>query len=896
MAVLIRLTRRAPTLIVAAALAVTVAGLAVGTGALDVGGLDNGMTPGVGTLAAACTVAALAAFVRLPVRIDGSSVELTWGEAAVVVLLHTLPAGWVPAAVLVGVAGAQTARGLADQRRTTGVILRTAATLTLAATAAAVVAYAVDPPYGRPLTLRIALGLIAGALVYASVTMYLLAVQSAGSHGPGVPVLLRRMMRGKLLMLVGNITVGLLAVAVQLANVQWLLLPPLVWLLHQTYAYRLRLDDERRTWQVFSTITGELNRLDEHDTAAAGINGALRLFPAAAAEVVVGMDGRARAYAGERNGPVSQVPDAEVIPPRRVPEAAPPRPTRCPETEPRDVAGWPDDGTDPIAALDQISLPHWRRVRSVERHPLLVGGLQVGELRLRIEPRGRFTRRDRLMLAAYGDALAAALHDAATHQELRSIVDRSSYEAVHDPLTGMVNRGALLTQGDAALQELPAHAPVALLLLDVNHFKEVNNALGHAAGDDLLRVIALRLGAAVRSGEIIARLGGDEFALLLTGLVDGPAAVMDGPAGPVDGLAAVMDGSAALDAAVARARRLAEQVAAPTEVSGVALSVEASVGVVTAAAGDTDMTELLRRADIAMYQAKRRTRGVAWYEPAADEASIDRLALLAELREALVVRDQLTVVLQPVVSLETGRPVGVEALVRWRHPRRGWLEPDEFLDAVENSELVGVFTRYVIDLALEIVAGWIALGIDTPIAVNLSARSLLDRTLADELPELLSRRGVPPDRLTLEITENVVLSERAVVVEDVLAALRATGVRIAVDGFGSGFSSLTFLTRVPVDEVKIDREFVARMVESAEAAAIVRTTVDLGRELGLRVVAEGVESSAQRLALAAVGCVAAQGYHFYRPLPPERAVAVLIGSRGERNRDNVRRLRAEGTG
>jgi diguanylate cyclase len=404
--------------------------------------------------------------------------------------------------------------------------------------------------------------------------------------------------------------------------------------------------------------------------------------------------------------------------------------------------------------------------------------------------------------------------------------------------------------------------PVALLLLDVDQFKEVNDTLGHAAGDELLQVIAARLGALAKPGELLSRLGGDEFALLVTSLP------------PLGEQTALRTRQPTLRQALRRARQIVEHLAAPTEVAGVQLSVEASVGVAVAPAGAADMTELLRRADVAMYQAKDGGGSVAWYDTARDAASTDQLALLAEMREALAVDDQLDLVLQPAVDLVTGAPTGVEALIRWRHPRRGVLAPLDFVRTVEGSELLAPFTRYVIDKALAVAAEWAAHGLQLPIAVNLSARSLLDPRLPADVAELLRRHRIPPNGLVLEITETVVMSELDVI-DEVLAGLRAVGVQLAVDDFGTGFSSLTFLTRITVDELKIDREFVAKMVDSPQAAAIVRTTVDLGRELGLRVVAEGVETADQREALTAIGCRAAQGFHFFKPMPPDRITGVL---------------------
>jgi EAL domain-containing protein (putative c-di-GMP-specific phosphodiesterase class I) len=327
--------------------------------------------------------------------------------------------------------------------------------------------------------------------------------------------------------------------------------------------------------------------------------------------------------------------------------------------------------------------------------------------------------------------------------------------------------------------------------------------------------------------------------------------------------------------ALGRARGLAGILAIPGDVAGVQLSVEASVGVVVAAAGTVDLTELLRRADIAMYQAKRGGSSVAWYDPSRDRASTDRLSLLAEVREALAADDQLTLVMQPEVRLgDDGGVIGVEALVRWNHPRRGTLMPVDFVTVIEHSELLGDFTRYVLDRALAAAARWAAEGIDVPVSVNLSPRSLLDPALPGDVAALLAKHGTRADRLVLEITETVVMSELAVI-DNVLSALREMGVQLAVDDFGTGYSSLTFLTRVTVNEVKIDRTFVRRMVESPEVGAIVRTTIDLAHRLGLRVIAEGVETAEQRAELTALGCTGAQGFFFYPPLPPERVVEVL---------------------
>ncbi|MEH0931861.1 putative bifunctional diguanylate cyclase/phosphodiesterase [Micromonospora sp. CPCC 205558] len=780
----------------------------------------------------AVAVLALAQFARLRFRSPAGMVSITWGEAALIVCLYLTPAGWLPAATLLGTGLAWTILSLHNDRRPALEIVRIAASLAAASALAVSVTTALGRPLLSPPTPMLALAVIAGSVTYLLVTAWLGGVTLGLRHGlPFGPPLLAAL-RGKLLMFVGNVAVGLVVVALLELDPRWLLLlPPLLWLLQQTYRYRLRSDQERRTWRAFAEATAALNQLDERGVATAAVTGALTLFNAELVDVdVARADGQWRRYRGDAGG---QLVDRETDPP---------------------------DQSDP----DEHELSR----------ALSVGAAPVGRLRVRFPRSAPPTARERDAVAAFGDALAAALHDAATHHELRLVTARSSYEAVHDPLTGLANRAAMLSKGDQSLRQLSHDHPVALLLLDINQFKEVNDTLGHAAGDQLLRLTANRLNALVRPGDLLGRLGGDEFALLLTAV-------------PVLG-----DRTAPMAHALRQAREIAERLAAPTEVAGVRMSIEVSVGVVVAAAGTADLTELLRRADIAMYQAKEGGGNVAAYDGTRDAASTDQLALLAELREALKVDDQLVLALQPAVDLATGAPTGVEALIRWQHPRRGWLNPADFIRPVENSEQLGTFTRYVLNKALSVAAGWAREGLDVPISVNLSARSLLDPRLPVEIADALRRHQVPPHRLVLEITETVVMSELEVI-DEVLATLRSMGVQLAVDDFGTGFSSLTFLTRIAVDELKVDRSFVIRMADSPEAAAIVRTTVGLAHELGLRVVAEGVETAEQRLALAELGCTSAQGYHFFKPMPADKIGAVL-GSLRDSAESNVFRLRADG--
>ncbi|WP_433316068.1 putative bifunctional diguanylate cyclase/phosphodiesterase [Micromonospora sp. CA-269861] len=780
----------------------------------------------------AVAVLALAQLARLRFRSAAGMVSITWGEAALIVCLYLTPAGWLPSATLLGTGLAWTMLSVHNDRRPALEIVRIAASLAAASALAVSVTTALGRPLLSPPTPMLALAVIAGSVTYLLVTAWLGGVTLGLRHGLPIGPTLLAALRGKLLMFVGNVAVGLVVVALLELDPRWLLLlPPLLWLLQQTYRYRLRSDQERRTWRAFAEATAALNQLDERGVASAAVTGAVTLFNAELVDVdVARADGRWHRYRGDASG---QLVDRET------------GPTDQPESDEHELS-----------------------------RALSVGAAPVGRLRVRFPRSAPPTARERDAVAAFGDALAAALHDAATHHELRLVTARSSYEAVHDPLTGLANRAAMLSKGDQSLRQLSHDHPVALLLLDINQFKEVNDTLGHAAGDQLLRLTANRLNALVRAGDLLGRLGGDEFALLLTAV-------------PVLG-----DRAAPMAHALRQAREIAERLAAPTEVAGVRMSIEVSVGVVVAAAGTADLTELLRRADIAMYQAKEGGGNVAAYDGARDAASTDQLALLAELREALKVDDQLVLALQPAVDLATGAPTGVEALIRWQHPRRGWLNPADFIRPVENSEQLGTFTRYVLDKALGVAAGWAREGLDVPISVNLSARSLLDPRLPAEIADALRRHQVPPHRLVLEITETVVMSELEVI-DEVLATLRSMGVQLAVDDFGTGFSSLTFLTRIAVDELKVDRSFVIRMADSPEAAAIVRTTVGLAHELGLRVVAEGVETAEQRMALAELGCTSAQGYHFFKPMPADKIGAVL-GSLRDSAESNVFRLRADG--
>ncbi|NTW38566.1 MAG: EAL domain-containing protein [Cellulomonadaceae bacterium] len=418
-----------------------------------------------------------------------------------------------------------------------------------------------------------------------------------------------------------------------------------------------------------------------------------------------------------------------------------------------------------------------------------------------------------------------------------------------DDLTGLPNRRALYAQAESRLGGADARGH-ALLLMDLDRFKEVNDSLGHHIGDRLLVEVGVRLSSQLAGGALLARLGGDEFAILL----------------PVAGMRDALD----LAAAVHRV------LAVPFDLDGMAIEVTMSVGISLFPDHGADLPSLLRRADIAMYRAKGTEALVHVYAPEADDAGIDRLGRIVEVREALS-DGEFVVHYQPKLDLRTLTVTGVEALVRWQHPVDGLQSPEVFLGLVEDAGLMHRMTRSVLSQALDQVARWREDDLDLTVAVNVSASSLMDAHLPDHVLSLLEGRGLAPDRLQLEITEDVLMADRDRA-RAILVVLRDKGVRIAIDDFGSGYSSLAYLRDLPIDELKIDRSFVEPMTGDRRAAALVASTIALGHSLELVVVAEGVEDEANLAQLTDLGCDQAQGFHIARPMPGDE-VASWIAAR-----------------
>ena len=425
-------------------------------------------------------------------------------------------------------------------------------------------------------------------------------------------------------------------------------------------------------------------------------------------------------------------------------------------------------------------------------------------------------------------------------------LDTIAHQALHDDLTGLANRTQFGQRLDEALEaEGEEEKALSVFFIDLERFKEVNDALGHDWGNELLTVVAARLDAVVGDGEVVARLGGDEFGVLSERATDESSAL------------AVAD-------------RLRSAIALPCEIAGVSLEVQGSIGIAIAPEHGTTRDELLRRADIAMYAAKRGGAPQV-FSPGLDDNSPLRLAMTGELRRAIE-GGELVVQYQPQVDLREGIVRGAEALVRWRHPTRGFLGPEAFLVAAEQGGLMRNLTRYVLEESLLQLRAWRSAGMEIDLAINVSARDLADARFPDEVAHALAEHGVEPSWLELEVTESVLLSDR-LRTSRMLERLVDQGVRIAIDDFGVGYSSLGQLKTLPAKVLKIDRSFVSSMESDQSDAAIVSSTIELAHRLGLHVIAEGVETPDHLARLRAAGCDIGQGHLLGRPQPGDQIVS-----------------------
>ncbi len=442
-----------------------------------------------------------------------------------------------------------------------------------------------------------------------------------------------------------------------------------------------------------------------------------------------------------------------------------------------------------------------------------------------------------VLLSAIALIAGAGVTLSRSQRRLRQQNELNRYQAFHDSLTGLPNRALFQDRAAQALRAARRTGDqIAVMVVDIDRFKDVNDTLGHQYGDLLLEQIAQRFSTTLRAGDSVARLGGDEFAVLLSATSD--------------------------EAALAAAQRLTETLREPFTVKDISLDVEASIGIAVAAAA-ADVETVLRHADIAMYEAKSQHVASATYERSRDDNTVARLALLGDLRRAIV-RHELSLQYQPKVDTATGTLHSVEALVRWHHPTRGLLMPDQFVRIAEGTAVIHPLTDEILRQAMEQARIWRDRGWTFPVFVNISARSLHDLAFPSRVQQLLDTIGVPASALSLELTEGAIMTdpERALAALETLSEM---GIALSIDDFGTGYSSMSYLKDFPVRELKIDQSFVIGMGHNDGDAVLVQSAVDLGHNLGLHVVAEGVEDAATRDALSDMGCDLLQGYFIRRP-------------------------------
>jgi diguanylate cyclase (GGDEF)-like protein len=728
---------------------------------------------------ATCFVA-LAVCTHNELRIGSHRVRFVWSEAAFAASASLVPAHFMPIIMVVGAAAA-----MAGMRTAPFKAMFNVATTAVATTCAA---FALpDPFYGVSLTAGLVGRLVVATLMYSVIENVLTWIVIALAQGARLRHVAAEGITASLAVVFANLAIiAVGASALLFGHVSpWLAAVMMVvvgLLLFVGNWVRLFVSEEDRAWRRLNEATSRLDSFNGDTVFADAATDAATLFRADVATIELRQpDGRIERFEHFRAGTGHAVMTLE------------------------------------------------RSLRGLDG--------EIGSLTLGFSAAIKLRDHELRALDLFSHAVASTARSVGHIAEARAHAALRESQALIDIVTGLSTRQALVEHAQNAIA---AGQTVAVVVIGVEHFGDVNTMLGPDAADDLLRGLAARLRAVGRSGDMIGRLHGAEFAVVLHGL-------------------------RSLKGVTAAANELIAVMAEPITVSSIPIVIEARAGYAHAPEHGDDAVTLLRRARLALFDARTQERASAAYQPALDATSDTGLQVIADLRRALD-NNELVLHYQPKFELRGGRPAGAEALVRWQHPERGMVPPMEFIGTVERSPLIRDFTMHVLDAAIAECARWDALAAPVPVAVNLSPRSLLDPDLPDQVERVLRRYGLPSHRLILEITETVAVSDLEIVGIN-LGKLRAMGILLSLDDFGTGFSSISLLTRQSVDELKIDREFVSKMTPGSRSATLVENLIKLAHGFDLTVVAEGVENAEQEAMLRAFGCDHAQGYHLARPMP-----------------------------
>ena len=744
----------------------------------------------------AVALVTLACTAYLELRVGSHSFQMVWAELAFAFTASTVPAPFVAAVMAAGLVLASILRRAQPFK----VLFNAAAVTVSAAVAVTTLPHSFA---GQPFTAAIGGRLIIAVLVYAVCATMLTWIVVALAQAVPLRSIVGDAALTHLVVLAGNVAVislGLGALVIWhghvtawISAVRFAVFPALV---HLGYWLYLFITAEDHAWRRLNEATLRLDNFTAGNLFTDAAADASGLFRADRARIDLALPGR------------------------------------------------------PAERFEYVRASTGEPMLSLQRSLQGVDGL-IGTLTLGFSGPVRLREHEERALDLFSHAVASTAQTLAHVQDAQAHARFREAQALTDIVTGLATRHALVEHAQAALT---AGEAIAVVVLGMEHFGDVNTMLGPDAADELLCGVAQRLQAVARAGDMLARLHGAEFAVVLHGL-------------------------STQSGVTAAANQLVATLAEPFPVSDIPIVVEAQAGYVHASGDAADANTLLRRARLALFDARTQERPTSAYEPALDATSDTGLQVIADLRHAID-HGELVLHYQPKFELRGGRPAGAEALVRWQHPHRGLVPPMEFIPAVERSPLIRDFTLHILNAAVAECATWDALGAPLPIAVNLSPRSLLDPHLPEQVDETLRRHGLAPHRLVLEITETVAVSDLEIVTVN-LTKLRGMGILLSLDDFGTGFSSISLLTRQAVDELKIDREFVSKMTPGSRSAHLVENLIKLAHGFDLTVVAEGVENEEQQQMLRAFGCDHAQGFHLARPMPADQVRALLAKASAE---------------